>query len=353
VLRDGAEVTVSCAEGGEGRVYAGRLAYTREEIDAAALPTPRVPVMLNVGDPDHAFRLARLPAAGVGLLRIEFVASSWIGVHPMALLYPERVDDPAARAAICARTVGFASGPEFFVERLASGVAQVAAAFHPRPVLVRFSDFKTNEYARLLGGAAFEPAESNPMIGFRGASRYYHDRYRAAFALECRAIQRVREQMGFTNVKVMIPFCRTLDEGRRVLAEMERNGLRRGENGLEVWVMCEIPNNVVLAAGFCELFDGFSIGSNDLTQLTLGIDRDSEILAPLFDEQDPGVMQLIETVARVAHANGRKVGLCGQAPSDKPEFAAFLARIGLDSISVTADAFPAVVAKLVTTSQGR
>jgi pyruvate,water dikinase len=349
VLGAGDEVTVSCAEGGEGRVYAGRLAFVREEIDPAKLPVPRVPVMLNVGDPDHAFRLARLPCAGVGLLRIEFLVSSWIGVHPMALLFPERVEDRAAAQAIRARTAAFASGPEFFVDRLSSGIAQIAAAFHPRPVLVRFSDFKTNEYARLLGGAPFEPAESNPMIGFRGASRYYHERYRPAFALECRAIRRVREDMGLANVKVMIPFCRTLEEGRRVLAEMQRNGLRRGENGLEVWVMCEIPNNVVLAAGFCELFDGFSIGSNDLTQLTLGIDRDSDILAPLFDEQNPGVMQLIETVTSVAHAHGRKVGLCGQAPSDHPEFAAFLARIGLDSISVTADAFPRVVARLAGT----
>jgi pyruvate,water dikinase len=345
-LADGHEVTVSCAEGGEGRVYDGRLAFSREEIDLGRLPVPRIPVMLNVGDPDNAFALAQLPSAGVGLLRIEFVVSSWIGVHPMALLHPERIAQREDLSRIRARTAGFATGPEFFVDRLASGVAQIAAAFHPRPVIVRFSDFKTNEYARLLGGAAFESPEANPMIGFRGASRYYHERYRAAFALECRAIQRVREDMGFANVKLMIPFCRTLDEGRRVLGEMQQNGLRRGDNGLEVWVMCEIPNNVVLAAEFSELFDGFSIGSNDLTQLALGIDRDSDILAQLFDEQDPGVKRLIRTVTEVAHAHGRKVGLCGQAPSDHPEFAEFLADVGLDSLSVTADAFPTVVARL-------
>jgi pyruvate,water dikinase len=352
-LIEGAEVTVSCAEGDEGHVYADRLPFRREEIDPARLPVPRVPVMLNVADPDNAFRLARLPCAGVGLLRIEFLVSSWIGVHPMALLFPDRIADPADAARIRARTSAWPDAAEYFVDRLASGIAQIAAAFHPRPVVVRFSDFKTNEYARLLGGAAFEPEEANPMIGFRGASRYYHDRYRPAFALECRAVRRVREQMGLTNVKVMIPFCRTLEEGRRVLAAMAESGLHRGENGLQVWVMCEIPNNVVLAAEFCELFDGFSIGSNDLTQLTLGIDRDSDLLAPLFDEQDPGVKRLISVVTDVAHAHGRQVGLCGQAPSDHPEFAEFLAEVGLDSVSVTADAFPKVVAVLARGAERR
>jgi pyruvate,water dikinase len=344
-LADGQQVTVSCAEH-EGRVFAGALPFVREQVDPARLPVPRVPVMLNVGDPDAAFRLAQLPCAGVGLARLEFVISSAIGAHPMALLFPDRVADAAERARLAERTACHASGADFFVERLASGVARIAAAFHPRPVIVRFSDFKTNEYARLLGGAAFEPDEANPMIGFRGASRYYHERYRQAFALECRALRSVRDDMGLTNVKLMIPFCRTLEEGRRVLAELAANGLRRGERELEVWVMCEIPNNVVLAAEFCALFDGFSIGSNDLTQLTLGIDRDSELLAPLFDEADPGVKQLIRTVTEVAHAHGRRVGLCGQAPSDDPEYAAFLAELGLDSISVTADAFATVVTRL-------
>jgi pyruvate,water dikinase len=351
LLSDGALVTVSCAEGDEGRVYAGSIEFERREIDPATLPRPRVPVMLNVGSPVAAFRLAQLPSAGVGLLRTEFVVSSWIGVHPMALVHPERVS-AAELAQIRALVQESASPSDFFVERLASGVAQVAAAFYPRDVIVRFSDFKTNEYAHLIGGSVFEPSEDNPMIGFRGASRYYHERYREGFALECRAIQRVREQMGLANVKVMIPFCRTLDEGRRVLAEMAANGLPRGGHGLEVYVMCEIPNNVVLAEEFAELFDGFSIGSNDLTQLTLGIDRDSETLAPLFDEQDPGVLRSIASVIERAHRRGRKVGLCGQGPSDHPEFARFLAEQGIDSISVTSDALPDVVRVLAAPDAG-
>jgi pyruvate, water dikinase len=346
-LADGDEVTVSCAEGDEGRIYAGRVAFEREVIDPAALPRPPVPVMLNVGNPENAFLLGQLPSAGVGLARIEFIVSSYIGVHPMALLHPERVTDPAARAEIERRTTGLPSPGELFVGGLATGVARIAAAFWPRPVIVRFSDFKTNEYANLIGGAPFEPLEANPMIGFRGASRYYDPRYREAFALECAAIKRVREEMGLSNVVVMIPFCRTLGEGRAVLAEMAANGLPRGEAGLEVYVMCEIPNNVVLAAQFSELFDGFSIGSNDLTQLTLGVDRDSSLLAHLFDEQDPGVKALIAQVVEVAHRCRRKVGLCGQGPSDHPEFAGFLASLGIDSISVTPDALPRVIRHLV------
>jgi pyruvate,water dikinase len=347
-LGDGQEVTVSCAEGEEGRVYEGRVAFERTDLDPASLPKPRVPLMLNVGDPDRAFHLAQLPTAGVGLARIEFIVSSWIGVHPMALLHPERVGDPEMLARIRERTVGWSPASEFFVDRLASGVAQIAAAFYPRPVIVRFSDFKTNEYVGLLGGAAFEPAEANPMIGFRGASRYYDDRYREAFALECAAIRRVRETMGLENARVMIPFCRTLEEARRVLAELEANGLRRGERGLEVYVMCEIPNNVVLAEEFSELFDGFSIGSNDLTQLALGVDRDSELLAHLFDERDPGVRRLIEMVVAGAHRQGRPVGICGQAPSDYPDFAEFLATIGIDSISLNPDSLVAVATRLKT-----
>jgi pyruvate,water dikinase len=345
-LRTGDMVTVSCAEGDEGRVYAGEVPYTREVIDPASLPRSPLPVMLNVGNPENAFLLGQLPSAGVGLARIEFIVSSQIGVHPMALLHPERVTAAAALAEIRARTAGLASPGELFIGGLAAGVARIAAAFWPRPVIVRFSDFKTNEYANLIGGAAFEPVEANPMIGFRGASRYYDPRYREAFALECAAIKRVRETMGLTNVKVMIPFCRTLGEGRAVLAEMAKNGLGRGEAELEVYVMCEIPNNVVLAAEFCELFDAFSIGSNDLTQLALGVDRDSSLLAHLFDEQDPGVKRLIAQVVATAHEHGRKVGLCGQAPSDHPEFAGFLASVGIDSISVTPDALPHVIRHL-------
>jgi pyruvate,water dikinase len=344
-LTTGRTVTVSCAQAEEGRVYEGRLEFDLEAIDPATLPKPRVPLMLNVGNPENAFRLAQLPSAGVGLARIEFVISSWIGVHPMALLHPERVDEAVA-AQIRERVRGFESPAEFFVEKLASGLALIAAAFHPRPVIARFSDFKTNEYAGLLGGAAFEGAESNPMLGFRGASRYYHERYREGFALECAAVRRVREVMGLANLKVMIPFCRTLEEGRRVLQEMEKNGLRRGEKDLEVWVMCEIPSNVLSAEEFAELFDGFSIGSNDLTQLALGIDRDSEILAPLFDERDPAVKRLVTMVVEAAHRRGRKVGICGQAPSDHPDFAEFLAGIGIDSISLSADALPGVARRL-------
>jgi pyruvate, water dikinase len=351
-LQDGQLVTVSCAEGDEGHVYAGRLAYRREALDPSALPESRVPLYLNLAHPDAALALAQLPSAGVGLLRIEFLIANWIGVHPLALLAPDKVTDPDDRAAIAQRIRGAASGAEFFVERLASGIAWIAAAFYPRPVIVRFSDFKTNEYARLLGGKAFEPVESNPMIGFRGASRYVDDRYREGFALECAAVRRAREQLGLSNIRVMIPFCRTLDEGRRVLAELARHGLRRGENGLEVIVMCEIPNNVILAEEFSELFDGFSIGSNDLTQLALGIDRDSEILADLFDERDPGVKRLIEMVVAAAHRCGRKVGICGQAPSDHPDFAEFLAGIGIDSISLNPDSLVAVTRRLAKPAAG-
>jgi pyruvate,water dikinase len=346
VLTPGRQVTVSCAEGDEGQVFDGTIAFERTEIDPATLPVPRVPLMLNLADPDRAFSLALLPTAGVGLVRIEFVISNWIGIHPMALLHPERVADAGTTLAITRRLAGAADGPGFFVERLASGIAQIAAAFYPRPVIVRFSDFKTNEYAGLLGGAGFEPVESNPMIGFRGASRYYDERYREGFALECAAIRRVRNDMGLTNVKLMIPFCRTLEEGRRVIRELEFLGLRRGAQGLEVYVMCEIPNNVILAAEFAGLFDGFSIGSNDLTQLALGVDRDSELLAHLFDERDPGVKQLIEMVVAAAHRHRRKVGICGQAPSDYPDFAEFLARIGIDSISLNPDALPGVARRL-------
>ena len=298
--------------------------------------------MLNVANPDTAFGLGCLPSAGVGLLRVEFVVGSQIGIHPMAIVHPDRVKNADELRAILQRVGDLRTPTEYFVERMASGIAQIAAAFYPRDVIVRFSDFKTNEYRALLGGSTFEQAEENPMIGFRGASRYYHDRYRAGFALECQAIERVRDQMGLRNVKVMVPFCRTLKEANQVLEELARNGLRRGDHDLEIYMMCEIPSNVVLADEFAELFDGFSIGSNDLTQLTLGIDRDSATLAPLFDEQDPAVLKSIQHVVEAAHRHGIKVGICGQAPSDHPEFARFLADIGIDTISVTSDALPAV-----------
>jgi pyruvate,water dikinase len=345
-LHDGEEVTVSCAEGDDGKVYAGAIPFDKETIDPETLGKPKVPVMLNVGNPELAFSSGQLPSAGVGLARLEFVINSWIAVHPMALLHPERITDKRVLAKINARISGYDSGAEYFVDQLSSGVAQIAAAFYPRPIIVRFSDFKTNEYAGLLGGEGFEPTEHNPMIGFRGACRYYDERYKEAFALECQAIKRVRTEMGLSNIKVMIPFCRTLTEGKKVLAAMAEAGLPRGQDGLEVYVMCEIPNNVVLADQFSELFDGFSIGSNDLTQLSLGVDRDSELLAHIFDEQDPGVKRLIEMVIKAAHEKGRKVGICGQAPSDHPVFAKFLLDAGIDTISVTPDALPKVLEHL-------
>jgi pyruvate, water dikinase len=350
VLEDGQLVTVSCAEGEDGRIYEGELAFQRREIDPLTLPTPSVPVMLNVANPENAFQLGQLPTAGVGLLRVEFVVGSQIGIHPMALVHPDRVTNAEELREILRRVEGLPDPTRYFVERMALGVGQIAAAFYPRDVIVRFSDFKTNEYAGLLGGSTFEPHEDNPMIGFRGASRYYNDAYRAGFALECEAIARVRDVLGLRNVKVMVPFCRTLQEAHEVLEEMAKNGLRRGDHDLEAYMMCEIPSNVILADDFAALFDGFSIGSNDLTQLTLGIDRDSATLATLFDERNPAVLRSIEAVVAAAHRHGRKVGICGQAPSDHPDFARFLADIGIDTISVTSDALPAVCEVLRTDS---
>ncbi|HET9440324.1 MAG TPA: phosphoenolpyruvate synthase [Longimicrobiales bacterium] len=337
LVPDGACVTVSCAEGEEGRVYRGLLAHHVDHIDVAALPKLRTKLMLNLANPAEAFSLAFLPADGVGLARIEFIINSTIGIHPMALLHPERLSTKD-RIEIERITAGYTDRGQYFVERLAQGVATIGAAFWPRDVIVRFSDFKTNEYAGLLGGRAFEPTEENPMLGFRGASRYYDERYREGFALECRALKAVRNDMGLRNVKVMVPFCRTIGEGEKVLAEMNRHGLARGDNGLEVYVMCEIPSNVVLAAEFARIFDGFSIGSNDLTQLVLGVDRDSDLLAPLFDERDPAVQHMVSDVIRAAHGAHKKIGICGQAPSDYPEFARFLVDCGIDSISLNADA---------------
>lgn len=353
ILVDGAPVTISCASGDQGVVYDGVLPFHTEVVDLAALPKPPVPILLNVADPDQAFGLSRMPSDGVGLLRIEFVISRWIGVHPMALCHPERVGDPAERAAVLAKTRGAIRPVDHFVDQLASGVATIAAAFHPRPVIVRFSDFKTNEYAGLLGGRDFEPAEENPMIGFRGAARYYDPRYREAFELECRAIRRVRDVMGLTNVKVMIPFCRTLDEATRVVAEMTSHGLARGRNGLEVYVMCEIPSNALLAEDFARLFDGFSIGSNDLTQLALGTDRDSRLLSHLFDERDAAVKRLIDLAVGGAHRGNRPIGICGQAPSDYPEFAEWLVDLGIDSISLNPDSVVAVTERLARAARSK
>jgi pyruvate, water dikinase len=342
VLHDEQEVTVSCAEGDEGFVYEGHAEYETEELDLQNVPATRTQVMLNIANPAAAFRWWRIPADGVGLARMEFVVSNHIKVHPMALVHYDKLQDEEAKRTIADLTRGYADKTEYFVDRLARGLARIAAAYYPKPVIVRMSDFKTNEYADLIGGAAFEPKEENPMLGFRGASRYYSPRYQAGFALECQAIRRLRQDMGLKNVVVMIPFCRSTKEADRVLAVMADSGLKRGENGLEVYVMCEIPSNVILARSFAERFDGFSIGSNDLTQLTLGVDRDSAELAGLFDEQDEAVKWMIESVIAEARNANAKVGLCGQAPSDHPEFAEFLVTCGIDSMSVSPDSFIAV-----------
>jgi pyruvate,water dikinase len=330
-------ITVSCAEGEVGLVYEGLLDFEVEQTDLEDLRRPRTKIMMNLGDPDQALGLSRIPNDGVGLARLEFIINTAIKTHPLALLHPEKVADPKERHRIEQLIRGYPDGAEFFVDKLSQGVATIAAAFYPRDVIVRMSDFKTNEYAGLLGGAAFEPSESNPMIGFRGASRYYDERYREGFLLECRAMKRVREVMGLKNVKLMIPFCRTVEEGRKVLAVMKEAGLERGREGLEVYVMCEIPSNVILAEEFAEVFDGFSIGSNDLTQLILGLDRDSEIVAHLYDERNAAVKRMIADVIARARRAGCKIGICGQAPSDYPEFAAFLVECGIDSISLNPD----------------
>ena len=342
VLHDEQEVTVSCAEGDEGFIYEGTASFEAEDLDLEHIPTTRTQVMLNLANPAAAFRWWRLPADGIGLARMEFVVSNHIKVHPMALVHFDKLEDRNAKHAIAELTQGYADKTEYFVDRLARGLARIAAAHHPKPVIVRMSDFKTNEYANLIGGTAFEPKEENPMLGFRGASRYYSPRYRDGFALECRAMRRLREDMGFGNVIVMIPFCRSIKEADRVLAVMADSGLKRGVNGLQVYVMCEIPSNVILAKAFAQRFDGFSIGSNDLTQLTLGVDRDSVELAELFDERDEAVKWMIDSVIQEAHKSGAKVGLCGQAPSDHPEFAEFLVACGIDSMSVSPDSFIAV-----------
>jgi len=337
VLATGSTVTVSCAEGEKGVVYDGKLRFDVEAIDVAELPRPRTRMMLNVGNPEQAFKLSLLPSDGVGLARMEFIFASWVGVHPLALTRYATLP-PETRDAVDRVTGGYADKTSYLVDRLAQGIGTIAAAFHPRPVILRFSDFKTNEYAKLVGGKSFEPHEENPMLGWRGASRYYHPDYKEGFLLECAAVKRVREVFGLTNLKVMIPFCRTPEEGSKVLAAMRDGGLRPGEEGFEVYVMAEIPSNILLADRFAEIFDGFSIGSNDLTQLTLGVDRDSTTVAPLFDERNEAVRWLCAHLVERAHAASRVVGICGEAPSNYPEFAAFLVERGIDSISLSPDA---------------
>lgn len=336
-IRTGDEITVSCAEGDVGRVYAGRVPFTKTTIDLSALPMPATHMMVNIGNPETAFKTCFLPNDGVGLARMEFIVAEYIKVHPMALVHPEKIGDPAVRKQVEDLGRRFATAGDYFVQQLAEGVGTIAAAFYPKPVIVRMSDFKTNEYASLIGGAWFEPKEENPMLGFRGAARYSHPAYAEGFALECRAMKRVREDMGLTNVKLMIPFCRRTKEAEDVLGAMAEHGLMRGDGGLEVYVMCEIPNNVIQIDAFARLFDGFSIGSNDLTQLVLGVDRDSEIVSFDFDERDQGVLDMIRMTIEGGKRNGRHVGICGQAPSDYPEVARFLVEQGIDSISLNPD----------------
>jgi len=337
VLKTGQEVTISCAEGDEGRVYNGLLPFEVQETMLEDLPRTRTQILMNVGNPEQAFGLASIPCDGVGLARLEFIIANHIQTHPLALIHFDQLEDEVVKAQIAELTKLYDDKPQFFVDKLAHGVGMIAAAFYPKPVIVRMSDFKSNEYANLLGGKQFEPKEENPMLGWRGASRYYDEKYRDAFALECQALKRVREEMGLSNVIPMIPFCRTPDEGRQVLAEMAKHGLERGVNGLQVYVMCELPSNVIEADEFAEVFDGFSIGSNDLTQLTLGLDRDSALVAHIFDERSKAVKRMVKMAIATAKEKGRKIGICGQAPSDYPEFARFLVEQGIDSMSLNPD----------------
>ena len=350
-LMTGAEVTVSCAQGETGRVYQGALPFDIARTDLSALARPATRIMINIGNPAAAFKVSRLPNDGVGLARMEFIINEAIGIHPMAIAHPERVADPEAAREIARRTRGYASPAHFFVECLSEGIATIAAAFYPKPVVVRLSDFKSNEYAALIGGRAFEPIEDNPMLGFRGAARYVHPRYADGFALECAALRRVREDMGLKNVLIMIPFCRRVQEGKEVVARLAELGLKRGENGLALYLMCEIPNNVLSIDAFARDFDGFSIGSNDLTQLTLGVDRDSAIVASSYDERDPGVKAMIRLAVEGCRRNGRYSGLCGQAPSDYPEIADFLVEIGIDSMSLNPDAVLPVTRQVLETEK--
>jgi pyruvate, water dikinase len=350
VLETGREITVSCADGEDGLVYDGILPFHKDVISLKDIKHPKTAIMMNLGNPDEAFSLSMIPNDGIGLARLEFIISSYIKIHPMALVHPEKVKDPKVLQEIEKLTGDF-DKKEYFVDKLSQGVGTIVASFYPKDVVVRTSDFKTNEYASLLGGSYFEVTEDNPMLGFRGASRYFNERYREGFALECRAMKKVRDEMGLKNLILMIPFCRTVEEARKVIAELEKNGLKRGENGLQIYVMCEIPNNVLQIDEFSKYFDGFSIGSNDLTQLTLGVDRDSELLAAEFDERDPGVMKMMTMAVKGAKRNGRHSGICGQAPSDYPEIAEFLVKQGIDSISLNPDSVMKVTLKILETEK--
>jgi len=337
VINSGQDVTIACNEGEEGKVYQGLLPFDVKENSLENLPRTETEILMNVGNPNHAFSLSNIPADGVGLARLEFIITNHIKAHPLALLYFDELQDERAQDQINELTAGYDYKPDFFVDQLARGVGMITAAFYPKPVIVRMSDFKTNEYANLLGGTQFEPHEENPMLGWRGASRYCDPNYREAFALECQALKKVRDEMGLTNLIPMIPFCRTPEEGQNVIAEMAKHGLERGINGLQVYVMCELPSNVILADEFSDVFDGFSIGSNDLTQLTLGLDRDSGLVAHLFDERNEAVKRMVKLAIETVKKKGCKIGICGQGPSDYPEFAKFLVEAGIDSISLNPD----------------
>ncbi|MCW1930650.1 MAG: phosphoenolpyruvate synthase [Candidatus Kerfeldbacteria bacterium] len=337
-IKMGDPITVSCAEGERGMVYAGELKFSIDSVDFTHIPQPRTHMMMIVADPSRVFEHAMIPNSGVGLAREELIILNHIKIHPLALLHPEKVTDAREQKLIASMTRGYASPKEYFVRTLAEGIGKIAAAYYPNDVIVRTSDFKSNEYAKLIGGSAFEPHEENPMIGWRGASRYYSEEYEEAFVMECEALRIVREEMGMTNMKIMIPFCRTPEEGRKVVALMNQHGLVQGKDGLEFYVMCEIPANVILAKEFAQIFDGFSIGSNDLTQLTLGLDRDSGLVAHLYDERNEAVKTMIAQAITTVHAQGKKIGICGQAPSDFPEFAEFLVDCGIDSIALNPDA---------------
>jgi len=335
-IADGAEVTVSCAEGDTGTIYAGALRFERITADLGSMPPAPLKIMMNVGNPERAFDFAQLPHQGIGLARLEFLIARQIGVHPRALLEYDR-QTPALKAQIDELTAGYADPVSFYVDRLAEGIATLTAAFAPHPVIVRLSDFKSSEYANLIGGKAYEPHEENPMIGFRGASRYVDPSFADCFALECRAVKKVREEMGLSNAWIMIPFVRTVAEARRVIATLKQNGLERGKDGLKIIMMCEIPSNALLAERFLEHFDGFSIGSNDLTQLTLGLDRDSGIVAHLFDERDAAVKVLLSLAIKACRKHGKYIGICGQGPSDHPDLAEWLMDQGIESVSLNPD----------------
>jgi len=338
-IKNGKNVTVSCAEGRTGFVYDGLLKYDIERINLKKLKKPKTKIMMNLGNPEQAFELSFLPNEGIGLARQEFIISSYIKIHPLALLHFNEIKDENLKTEILGLIKNYKNNKEqFFIDKLAEGIGTLAAAFYPNDVIVRLSDLKSNEYANLIGGKDFEPKEENPMIGWRGASRYYSEKYKEAFALECRALKKAREVMGLTNIKIMVPFCRTVEEGKKVIVEMDKYGLKQGENNLELYVMCEIPSNVILADEFAKIFDGFSIGTNDLTQLTLGLDRDSELVSDIYDENNEAVKRLVSQVIKTAKKHNKKIGICGDAPSSNLEFARFLVKCGIDSMSLTPDA---------------